>query len=53
MTAQTRDDTNWMKHTVSWQDLDSGKITLGYRPVHHNTLDATEVASFPPQQRKY
>ena len=46
-----RDDVNWMKHTVAWRD-DQGKVTLGYRPVHLNTL-SNEVQSFPPKVRSY
>jgi succinate dehydrogenase / fumarate reductase flavoprotein subunit len=45
-----RDDQNWLKHTVCW--LDSGKVRLGYRPVHLNTL-SNEVQSFPPKARVY
>ena len=51
--VQQRDDTNWMKHTVSWQDLDSGVVKLDYRPVHTKTLDAAEVSSVPPKARTY
>ncbi len=46
-----RDDQNWLKHTVAWLDGD-GKVTLGYRPVHLNTL-SNEVQSFPPKARSY
>src|SRR5216110_2481224 len=46
-----RDDENWLKHTVAWLDGD-GKVTLGYRPVHLNTL-SNEVQSFPPKARTY
>jgi succinate dehydrogenase / fumarate reductase flavoprotein subunit len=45
-----RDDKNWLKHTVCW--LDAGKVRLGYRPVHLNTL-SNEVQSFPPKARVY
>ena len=31
--AQERNDEEWMKHTLSWEEPD-GKIRLGYRPVH-------------------
>jgi hypothetical protein len=51
--VQKRDDEKWMKHTVSWLDMDTGAVKLGYRPVHTNTLDAAEVSSFPPMQRTY
>ena len=46
-----RDDANWMKHTVSWRDA-AGKVRLGYRPVHMNTL-SNEVQPFPPKKRVY
>jgi succinate dehydrogenase / fumarate reductase flavoprotein subunit len=46
-----RDDANWMKHTVSWLD-GSGKVALGYRPVHMHTL-SNEVQPFPPKARVY
>jgi succinate dehydrogenase / fumarate reductase flavoprotein subunit len=46
-----RDDQNWLKHTVAWLDGD-GKVTIGYRPVHLNTL-SNEVQSFPPKARSY
>jgi len=45
-----RDDRNWLKHTVCW--LDAGKVRLGYRPVHLNTL-SNEVQTFPPKARVY
>jgi succinate dehydrogenase / fumarate reductase flavoprotein subunit len=46
-----RDDVNWLKHTLSWLDGDCD-VTLGYRPVHLNTL-SNEVQSFPPKARSY
>jgi succinate dehydrogenase / fumarate reductase flavoprotein subunit len=46
-----RDDRDWLKHTVSWL-ADDGKVRLGYRPVHLNTL-SNEVQSFPPKARVY
>jgi len=46
-----RDDKNWLKHTVSWLDA-AGKVTLGDRPVHLNTL-TDEVEAFPPKARVY
>jgi succinate dehydrogenase / fumarate reductase flavoprotein subunit len=46
-----RDDVNWMKHTVAWLDGECD-VTLGYRPVHLNTL-SNEVQSFPPKARVY
>ena len=46
-----RDDENWLKHTVAWLD-DTGKVTIGYRPVHLFTL-SNEVQAFPPKARTY
>jgi succinate dehydrogenase / fumarate reductase flavoprotein subunit len=46
-----RDDVNWMKHTVTWLD-ESGKVTIGYRPVHLYTM-TDEVEVFPPKARVY
>lgn len=51
--VQERDDANWMKHTVGWLDIDTGKVTLDYRPVHMNTLDDKEFQTIPPQKRVY
>ncbi|PVH31149.1 hypothetical protein PAHAL_9G067400 [Panicum hallii] len=46
----TRDDENWMKHTLGYWENE--KVRLAYRPVHMNTLD-DEVQSFPPKARVY
>jgi succinate dehydrogenase / fumarate reductase flavoprotein subunit len=46
-----RDDQNWLKHTLAWQDGD-GKIRLGDRPVHLHPL-SNEVQAFPPAERVY
>lgn len=48
-----RDDENWMKHTLASMDVDSGKVTLDYRPVHMKTLDAKEMDTVPPKARVY
>jgi succinate dehydrogenase / fumarate reductase flavoprotein subunit len=48
---QSRDDVNWMKHTLAWRDA-AGKVTLDYRAVHLNTL-SNEVQTFPPKARVY
>jgi succinate dehydrogenase flavoprotein subunit len=48
-----RDDENWMKHTLSSLDTDTGKVTLDYRPVHFNTLDDSEMETIPPFKRVY
>jgi succinate dehydrogenase / fumarate reductase flavoprotein subunit len=46
-----RDDRNWLKHTLAWQEGD-GRVRLGHRPVHLHTL-SNEVQSFPPKERVY
>jgi succinate dehydrogenase / fumarate reductase flavoprotein subunit len=46
-----RDDVNWLKHTLGWLERECD-VTLGYRPVHMNTL-SNEVQSFPPKARTY
>jgi len=49
-----RDDAHWMKHTVTTMpDLKSGKVEIGYRRVHSNTLDEKEFPSVPPKKRTY
>ena len=45
-----RDDKNFMKHTLAWQDGD--KVTLKYRDVHAKTL-TNDVQYFPPKERVY
>jgi succinate dehydrogenase / fumarate reductase flavoprotein subunit len=46
-----RDDRNWLKHTLAWQNGD-GEVRLGHRPVHFHTL-SNEVRAFPPAERVY
>lgn len=46
-----RNDEEWMKHTLTW-DID-GKIKIGYRPVHQQTLDEDEMFHIPPKARVY
>ncbi len=47
-----RDDKNWMKHTLSWLDTETGKVTIDYRPVHTYTL-TNDVAYIEPKARVY
>jgi succinate dehydrogenase / fumarate reductase flavoprotein subunit len=47
----SRDDKNWMKHSLAWVD-DRGRVTLGYRPVHTYTL-TNEAEYIEPQARVY
>jgi len=46
-----RDDTNWLVHSLSWLDYD-GKVKMGTRPVHMNTL-TNHVQPIPPKKRVY
>ena len=47
-----RDDVDCMKHTLSWLDYATGKVTLDYRPVHTYTL-TNDVAYVEPKARVY
>src|SRR5689334_22110969 len=47
-----RDDQNWMKHTLSWLDHMTGKVTIDYRPVHTYTL-TNDVSYIEPKKRVY
>ncbi|KAK2466962.1 hypothetical protein APHAL10511_001220 [Amanita phalloides] len=49
-----RDDTNWMKHTLSFQhDATLPEVDLTYRSVIDTTLDANECKPVPPFKRVY
>ncbi|MEQ7873555.1 succinate dehydrogenase flavoprotein subunit [Sphingomonas sp. ASV193] len=51
----TRDDANWMKHTIAWFDGWGGKgggVRIDYRPVHSYTL-TDEVDYIKPKARVY
>ncbi len=47
-----RDDKDWMKHTLSWLDTITGKVTIDYRPVHTYTL-TNDVSYVEPRKRVY
>lgn len=47
----SRDDEEWMKHTLAWVD-ESGDVTIDYRPVHTYTL-TDDVEYIPPKERTY
>jgi len=47
-----RDDVEWMKHTLAWLDIPSGKVKIDFRPVHSNTM-TNEIESIPPKKRVY
>jgi succinate dehydrogenase / fumarate reductase, flavoprotein subunit len=47
-----RDDANWMKHTLASLDMDTGKVTIDYRPVHTKPM-SNDIAYIPPKARVY
>ncbi len=47
----SRDDAQWMKHTLAWVDS-AGKVRIDYRPVHDYTL-SNEIAYIEPKARVY
>ncbi|HEX9708042.1 MAG TPA: succinate dehydrogenase flavoprotein subunit [Steroidobacteraceae bacterium] len=47
----SRDDANWMKHSLAWVD-ERGGVRFDYRPVQLQTL-AADVERIPPQTRTY
>ncbi|OMJ67942.1 hypothetical protein SteCoe_34754 [Stentor coeruleus] len=48
-----RDDTNWMKHTLSFLKNVEDPVKLEYRPVIAETLDPKEMHAIPPAKRVY
>jgi len=46
----SRDDSNYMKHTLSWQN--GNEIKINYKPVKLSTL-TNDVQTFPPKERVY
>ncbi len=47
-----RDDTEWMKHTLAWQERVEDVPTIDYRPVHDYTL-TDDVEYIEPKVRVY
>jgi succinate dehydrogenase / fumarate reductase flavoprotein subunit len=47
----TRDDAQWLKHTLVWCDEDA-RTRIDYRPVHLQPL-SNDVPAFPPKARVY
>ena len=47
----TRNDVEWMKHTLCWVD-EQGQTRIDYRPVHLSVL-TSDVDVIPPKERKY
>ncbi|GME70520.1 unnamed protein product [Ambrosiozyma monospora] len=50
---QERDDVNWMKHSLSWQQKSGDEVKLTYRDVISHTLDENECKPVPPTARVY
>jgi len=53
-----RNDAEWMKHTLSTMDFQTGKVNLDYRPVHVLSLDEEGLKDvkkhwWPPKIRSY
>eukprot|EP00112_Aurelia_sp_Birch-Aquarium-sp1_P007219 Seg1786.4 transcript_id=Seg1786.4/GoldUCD/mRNA.D3Y31 product="Succinate dehydrogenase" protein_id=Seg1786.4/GoldUCD/D3Y31 len=46
-------DQHWRKHTLSYQDVETGKVDLTYRPVIDHTLSKEECTTVPPAIRSY
>ncbi|KAF8568496.1 hypothetical protein P879_04805 [Paragonimus westermani] len=44
---------HWRKHTLSYQDVNSGQVKLVYRPVIDMTLDVKKCPPVPPKVRSY
>jgi succinate dehydrogenase / fumarate reductase flavoprotein subunit len=41
-----------MKHSLTWLDTATGKVTIDYRPVHTYTL-TNDVSYVEPKERVY
>ena len=48
-----RDDVNWRKHTLSYQDKFGAPVKLDYRDVVKTTLDENDCKPVPPAKRVY
>ena len=49
---KSRDDANWMKHTLSWTDDKAKQVKLDYRQVHAFTM-TDEMHYIEPKERVY
>jgi succinate dehydrogenase/fumarate reductase flavoprotein subunit len=47
-----RDDKDWMKHTLSFVDVENKKVKLDDRPVHTYTM-SNDIAYIEPKARVY
>jgi succinate dehydrogenase (ubiquinone) flavoprotein subunit len=48
-----RDDAKWMKHSLTWQNMEGEEVKISYRPVVGTTLDEEECKAVPPMKRSY
>ena len=48
----SRDDANWMKHTLAWADVEKREVRIDYRPVHTYTM-SNDVGYIEPKARVY
>jgi succinate dehydrogenase / fumarate reductase flavoprotein subunit len=48
----SRDDKNWMKHTLAFADSGTRTVKLAYRPVHTYTL-TNDIEYIAPKARVY
>lgn len=48
-----RDDVDWRKHTLSYQQNSGDEVTLDYRKVIATTLDENDCKPVPPAKRVY
>ena len=48
----SRDDKNWMKHTLAFTDEDKKSVRIDYRPVHTRTM-TNEISYIEPKARVY
>jgi succinate dehydrogenase (ubiquinone) flavoprotein subunit len=48
-----RDDREWMKHSLTWQESLGEEVKWGTREVVMGTLDEDECKSVPPMKRSY
>lgn len=48
-----RNDTEWMKHSLTWQKNTEDQVKYAMRNVRMETLDEAECKSVPPVKRSY
>ena len=48
-----RNDEEWMKHTITHMNLETGKVDISYKSVNNFTLDEEEFSYVPPKERVY